>query len=273
MSGHLESDIELVFEKDGERAVTVLRKRRAGGLCHVGKPYWDGEVLNLQLVNPTAGVFAGDRLRMKVALGDGAKVALVTPSATRFHAMAGQEATIEQEFHVGEKGWLEYWPEWVMPQGGSAVRQVTRLNVARDGVLIFGDMLAPGRVAHGESQAFRKLTTEFELRVAGQLVARERMNLEPERGAWPLQVESWENCFYGGLWIVGGDGDFLGAMEELCDEETKVGFSRVSPEVVVLRMVTARSVLLRNLFEKLRDKISQEMRLSPPVSRVKLTTR
>ena len=273
MSNHLESEIELIFEQDSERAVTVLRKRRAGGLCHVGKPYWDGEVLNLQLVNPTAGVFAGDRLRMKVTVEEGAKVALATPSATRFHAMAGQEATIEQEFRVGEKGWLEYWPEWVMPQGGSAVRQVTRLEVARDGVLIFGDMLAPGRVAHGESQAFRKLTTEFELRVGGKLVARERMNLEPERGAWPLEVERWENCFYGGLWVVGGESEFLAEMEALGDEETKVGFSRLSPEVVVLRMVTARSVLLRTLFEKLRERISKEMRLSPPDSRVKLVSR
>ena len=273
MSGHLESEIELVFEQDHERGITVLRKRRAGGLCHVGKPYWDGEVLNLQLVNPTAGVFAGDRLKMEVAVGQGAKVALVTPSATRFHAMAGQEATIEQSFIVGEKGWLEYWPEWVMPQGGSAVHQVIRLEVARDGVLVFGDMLAPGRVAHGESQAFRKLTTEFELRVGGKLVVRERMNLEPERAAWPLAVQGWENCFYGGLWIVGGQGDFLAELEGLNDSETKVGFSRLSPEVVVLRIATARSVLLRTLFEKLRDQISEEMRLSVPDPRVRLVTR
>ncbi|MGJ8725122.1 MAG: urease accessory protein UreD [Roseibacillus sp.] len=270
MSGHLESEIELVFDQDDQRAVTVLRKRRAGGLCHVGKPYWDGEVLNLQLVNPTAGVFAGDRLQMKVAVEEGAKVALVTPSATRFHAMAGQEATIVQEFSVGKRAWLEYWPEWVMPQGGSEVHQITRLDVARDGVLVFGDMLAPGRVAHGESQAFRKLTTEFELRVGGQLVARERMNLEPEKGAWPLAVEEWENCFYGGLWIVGGEGDFLEEMEALSDNEIKVGFSRLSPEVVVLRMVTARSVLLRTLFERLRETISEEMRLSIPDPRVRL---
>ena len=271
MSGSLESEIELVFEQDTERGLTILRKRRAGGLCHVGKPYWDGEVLALQLVNPTAGVFAGDRLRMRVALADGAKVSLVTPSATRFHAMAGQEATIEQVFQVGEGSCLEYWPEWVMPQGGSAVHQVTKLTVAQGGTLVFGDMLAPGRVAHGESQAFRRLTTEFELRLGDELVARERMNLEPQQGAWPLKVEGWENCFYGGLWLVGASTNCLQEAEGWADENCKIGFSRLAPEVAVLRMATARGVLLRGLFERLREKISQEMRLSAPESRVKVS--
>lgn len=268
MSGHLESEIELVFERD--RDVTVLRKRRAGGLCHVGKPYWDGEVLNLQLVNPTAGVFAGDRLQMRVEVGAGGQASLVSPSATRFHAMAGQEATIEQEFLVGPAARLEYWPEWVMPQGGSAAHQATRIRVAKDGVLVFGDLLAPGRVAHGESHAFRKLVTDFELYVDERLVVRERMNLEPARGAWPLQVDGWENCFYGGLWVVGGGGDFLQEFEAWEGEEIRVGFTRLSPEMVVLRMATARSVLLRTLFEHLREKINEEMRLSPPESRVRV---
>lgn len=270
MSGSLNSEIELVFEHDSARERTLLRKRRAGGLCHVGKPYWDGDTLMLQLVNPTAGVFAGDRLRMKVEVGDNARVRLLTPSATRFHAMAGEEALIEQEFLVGEHARLEYWPEWVMPQGGSAVHQWTRLKVARGGVLIFGDMLAPGRVAHGESHAFRELTTDFELRVENQLVARERMHLLPAKRAWPFQVDDWEHCFYGGLWVVGAEADFLQEAEGWSSEEVRVGFSRLSPEVVVLRLVTARSVLLRNFFEKLRAKITPEMGLSCDDPRVRV---
>lgn len=273
MWGSLDSEIELAFEHDPGRGVTVLRKRQAGGLCHVGKPYWDGETLSLQLVNPTAGVFAGDRLQMTVTLGAKSQVALVTPSATRFHAMAGEDAALEQTFRVAELGRLEYWPEWMMPQGGSAVHQVTRLQVAAGGTLIFGEMLAPGRVAHGENQAFRQLTTEFEVWVAERLVVRERMHLQPEKGAWPLQVEGWETCFYGGLWIVGeasGLEGFLVEVQSWAGEGCRIGVSRLSPEVRVVRLITARSVLLRSLFERLRKGISQEMRLSIPQTRVKV---
>ena len=47
----LQSSVEIAFRYDKARSRTVLAKRQAGGLCHLSKPYWTGEVLGLQLVN------------------------------------------------------------------------------------------------------------------------------------------------------------------------------------------------------------------------------
>ncbi|NNM28512.1 MAG: hypothetical protein HKO57_03265, partial [Akkermansiaceae bacterium] len=76
MPGSLQSEARLEFRHDAARGRSVLHRRRAGGLCHLSKPYWNGEVLAAQLVNPTAGIFAGDEMRMRVRVGAGARVAL-----------------------------------------------------------------------------------------------------------------------------------------------------------------------------------------------------
>ncbi|MEM7384082.1 MAG: urease accessory protein UreD, partial [Verrucomicrobiota bacterium] len=110
MNGSLHSAVSLAFRYSDSRKRTILTRRRAGGLCHLGKPYWNGEVLGLQLVNPTAGLFAGDAMSLQVSVGAGSRVALTSPSATRFHTMEHGRALLRQSFNVGADGWLDFWP-------------------------------------------------------------------------------------------------------------------------------------------------------------------
>ncbi|MEM9079658.1 MAG: urease accessory protein UreD [Verrucomicrobiota bacterium] len=251
MAGSLQSEVCLSFEEREGR--TVLSRREAGGLCHVGKGYWDGKVLRLHVVNPTAGMFAGDDLGVRVEVEERAQVSLVTPSATRFHAMKGGKAALRQDLRVGREAFLEFLPEWTIPQAGSEVRQETRIEVGEGGRLIFGEMLAPGRVAHGESHGFRRFENQFELIVGKRLVALERMDLRPEKGGWPLAVEGWETCFYGGVWLVGCDSELVETCEEWENEEFKVGFSEVEEGVVVVRMLAARSLFVRKGLAEVRE--------------------
>jgi len=255
MSGSLQSSARLEFEaREGQ---TVLARREAGGLCHVGKGYWDGDVLGLHLVNPTAGIFAGDEFGIQVRVGEDARVSLVTPSATRFHAMKGKRAHLSQRFHVQRNGFLEFLPEWTIPQEGSEVRQTTQIDIESGASLIFGEMLAPGRVAFGESHRFRKFGNSFELRVGGRLVARERMDLRPEHSFWPLEVDGWETCFYGGFWMVGFPIKQVLECEQLESEELKIGFSELEDGVVVVRILAARGLLIRKTIQWLRERLGR----------------
>ena len=38
---------------------------------HFSKPYWNGRALVAQVINPTAGLFAGDTLRSKITVEPG----------------------------------------------------------------------------------------------------------------------------------------------------------------------------------------------------------
>lgn len=250
MTGSIQTEVELEFIYDEARSRTILSKRQAGGLCSISKPYWNENVLGLQLVNPTAGLFAGDSLGMSVMIGAGSQVALTSPSATRYHTMPKGRAEIRQEFTVCDHGWLDYWPEIIIPQRDSDVVQTTTIHLAKRARMVFFDSLAPGRVAHGENYQFRRLETCLQIFQDDELVVKERCVLSPTLGKWPLEVPGWENCYYGAVWIAGADAqqviEDLQADQGLDDQVSHVGASLLSPDLGVVRIIAPSSLLLKN---------------------------
>lgn len=144
---------------------------------HVSKPYWDGDARTLlvQVVNPTAGILAGDRLESEVVVAQNAALLLTTPSASRVFKMK-EDGTAQcgQYFAVRTGGWLEVMPEPLVPHRGCSYRQTTRIEVEPGGELFFADLLFPGRVAHGEAWGWKKLSLETEVRLGNELLLRER---------------------------------------------------------------------------------------------------
>jgi len=262
IGGSLQSTVELGFVHDGARDQTVMRHRRAGGLCHVGKPYWSSGVLGLHLVNPTAGIFAGDDLHLSVDVGEGARVALNSPSATRFHTMDSGAARIVHEFRVGAGGWLDYQPEWTIPQGGADVDQVTRIHLAAGASMMFLDLIAPGRVAHGEQYAYRRYATTFEINRGDETIVRERMELDANHGGWPLVVPGWDVCYYAAIWFIGDvvDGDLahrvIEDLELLSDSGSlRCGATWPADEMVVFRLLSNRSLLIKKALTEVRSQM------------------
>ena len=197
MTGHL----HLTAASDPHTGRTALRAQSFRAPMHIGKGHWDpdkGGTLTVHTVNATAGLFAGDAVDWRVCVEPGARLRLVSPSATRVfrHARPGHEtypgedARTDQTFHVGGAGaWLEVWPEGFIPHAGSRHRQTTRLDVAAGGSALFCEVLAPGRVASGEAWAFERLRWALDISHAGRPVVRERWDLAPlER---PESLAGW----------------------------------------------------------------------------------
>jgi urease accessory protein len=85
-------------------------------------------------------------------------------------------ATCRQQFHVAAGAWLEVMPEPLVPHRGCSYRQTTTIAVAAGGELFFADLLMPGRVAHGEAWEWHSLCLETTVRLAGELILRERFH-------------------------------------------------------------------------------------------------
>src|SRR4051794_5567115 len=115
MTGHL----HLVCGADAQGR-SYLREQSFCAPIHIGKPFTEEEVLVVNLVNPTAGLFEGDLIRCHVEVEAGAKLLLTNPSANRAHRMGEGEARLEQEFEVA--GFLEVLPELFIPQQGARYR-------------------------------------------------------------------------------------------------------------------------------------------------------
>lgn len=156
---------------------TVLATQSFRAPFHISKPYWDATagVLLTQIVNPTAGILAGDHLESAISVDTAAALLVTTPSASRLFQMRGGAARCRQMFRVAANGWLEVSPEPIVPHRGSNYHQITTLEAASSGCLFFVDQLLPGRVAHGEAWCWERLTLELDVRVDGELVLRERI--------------------------------------------------------------------------------------------------
>jgi urease accessory protein len=166
--------VEAARASDGR---TVLAQQAFRAPFHLGKPYWDGQVLQVQVVNPTAGILAGDRLELAVRVSGGAALMMTTPAAARAFMMRdGAAAECRQTFTVAAGGWLEYAPEPLCPHGDSDYSQVTRIEVAETGEAFWVETLAPGRVGRGELWAWRRLRLGLEVGHGGELVLREQLD-------------------------------------------------------------------------------------------------
>jgi urease accessory protein len=170
-SGHLH--LEAALRDDGR---TALARQSFRAPFHISKPYWDGQVLQVQVVNPTAGILAGDKLELAVRVKSGATLLVTTPAATRAFMMRSGAAECRQLFTVEAGGWLEYAPEPLCPHRHSDYVQTTRVELADGAEAFYVDTLAPGRVGRGETWAWRRLGIALDVTLAGEPVLRERLD-------------------------------------------------------------------------------------------------
>jgi urease accessory protein len=186
---------------------TALAEQSFRAPFHVSKPYWDADydLLTVQVVNPTAGILAGDSLEADVAVAPGAALLLTTPGASRVFRMRSGAAESIQRFAVDRGGWLEVLPEPLVPHRGCRFRQRTRIDATTGGEVFFADLLMPGRVAHGETWGWERLCLETEVWLDGELVVRERLDQSGrELKELAVLAGSGEEACFGNALLIGG---------------------------------------------------------------------
>lgn len=246
---------------------TMLTTQSFRAPFHLSKPYWDQttETLLVQVVNPTAGILAGDRLQADVAVGGGAALLVTTPSASRLFAMEQGEALSRQSFTVEAGGWLEVWPEPVIPHRRSSFQQHTRIRVERGGALFYADTLCAGRAAHGEAWSWQSLHTELELRLDGDLALLERF---AHAGEDLQRLAAWagagDSVGFGNAVLVlpggaGADGSvpWRDALQALQRDGVWIGVSALRvPEAWSIKFVAPDGIHLRRVLRDIRSALA-----------------
>jgi urease accessory protein len=179
--------LRLRFEAEQPSGRTVLAVRDQRSPLQVVRAFETGEDGALvHLHNLSGGVLGGDRLELAVEVGAAARAQLTSTGATRVYRSRPEVADACQSIavRVEENGVLEYLPDPLIPFAGARYRQDARIDLADGAGLFWWETVTPGRLMRGEVFAYERLCMDLDLRVAGQLVARERFRLEP--GVRPL---------------------------------------------------------------------------------------
>lgn len=234
---------------------------------HIGKGHLDQGRLVVNIANPTAGFFDGDRVDSDVTVAHGSHLVLSTPAASRvYRTRSGKPAANHQIFRVEEKASLEWIPEPFIPHAGAGYVQSTGIELHPSASLLFFEWLAPGRVAKGEVFAYENLRWELDLRVAGKLVARERYNLHPEdhslealRAVFP--AAHYLSVYAAGCMTKRWPADELDA---LANEDIHLGHGLLQDGVHVIRALCRDSLTARALVENLRRLLYSHAEIVPP---------
>jgi urease accessory protein len=244
---------------------TFIREQSFSAPIHLSKPHLDEGVLVVTVANPTAGLFAGDRIHYDIAVESGARVLLTAPSASRAHRImdAGplgeNGARVEQEFRVAAGGWLECWPEMFIPQGGARYRQKTTARVEEGGELLLIEMIAPGRTASGEVFAFAELDWETEIFLGEAKIARERYVLTPESATLAALRGRFPEAYYASCFLLSpqlpADAACWRQIHDLHGDAAWVGVSALVRGGWAIRVVAAGSIALRRTITQVRREI------------------
>lgn len=269
--GHgLHGHLELVCGVD-RAGRSVLRSQSFCAPFHLSKPHHDASVLVLNVVSPTAGLFAGDRVRTRVHVESGAKLLLTTPSALRVHRMPAGFASLTQKLRVAAGASLESWPELLILHDGACYRQSTTLEVEHGGELLFFESLAPGRVAAGEAFAFTEFRNATDLLVGGALVARERFALRPETEAVAALRAKFSTAYYASCLAtsprLSADSACWASIHALQTADALVGCSALGHDAWVIKCVAAGSVALRRTLQAIRCALYQSLDRPVPLLR------
>jgi urease accessory protein len=244
----LDGHLDLVCDLDA-RGQTRLRRQSFSAPIHLSKPHREGDTLVLNVANPTAGFFEGDRLIVDVSVEQDARLLLTAPSANRVHAMDAGRAEIRQRFRVAAGASLETWPELLIAHRDARLWQQTEIELEPGAELLFFERLSPGRTAMGEVFAFAELRLDVDVRVGGRLLLRERSRLSPGSPSLNALTRRFPTAYYASAILCAAALTPLSAcwqrLHDLQDDKTWIGVSMLGTGAFVVRMLAQDSIALR----------------------------
>jgi urease accessory protein len=133
------------------------------------------------------GVVEGDRYRLDLDCAPGTAAHFTTQAATKIYRMEDNFATQSVNLTIGADAFVEYLPDPVIPFRDSRFYQRMLLTVDPGANLILSETLLPGRVAHGETNAYALFYTDIEARTPeGKLLFADRLKLAQHPSAAPM---------------------------------------------------------------------------------------
>lgn len=176
--------MELAFERQGDRTRMVHHYYRSP-LQMFQPMYYDPlrpDMPVIVLLQNGGGMLQGDRYRIDIECGAHAAAHITTQSAGKLYKCEENFITQVIEIVAREDSLVEFLPDMTIPYRDSRFFQHIALRLDPTATVILGDVLAPGRTAHGEHHDYTLFHAQLEAYDLDEnLLAADRIALEPQR--------------------------------------------------------------------------------------------
>lgn len=139
-------------------------------------------VLTVYLLSPTGGVVQGDRYDIAVRLGAGAHALVTTQAATKVYRMPDDGAVQCMTVELLPGAVLELLPDVLILFAGADYTQELHITLHSGALLVMQEIVMPGRLARGESLAFKRYRSRVIVRDSHGLLLYDSVDYTPQPG-------------------------------------------------------------------------------------------
>jgi urease accessory protein len=132
------------------------------------------------LLTTSGGLTGGDRTRVAVSIGSGARATLTTQAAEKIYRALPEagDAIVQVEMRIGAGAWAEWLAQETIVFEGSRLRRVFTADIVATGRLLAVESIVFGRTAMGERFDTGLLHDGWRIRRDGRLVWADALHLE-----------------------------------------------------------------------------------------------
>ncbi|MCI7717808.1 urease accessory protein UreD [[Pasteurella] aerogenes] len=141
---------------------------------------WAHELHTMQM-SSSPGLLGGDEIEVDISLAKNTALSLTTQAFTRVQAMNAMDVAKQQtKITLAENSALFYLPHPLVLHKDSALQQTTEIEMAMQSRLIYGEIVAIGRVLNGERFAFRYFSSYLRITHQRRPLLSDRIYWQPE---------------------------------------------------------------------------------------------
>ncbi len=256
---------EIVFSS--ATGMTRLKHLYQKGPCRALFPQpLPGDLTTAVVATTSGGITGGDKLRIDLAACAGAAAVITTQAAEKVYRSLGDNCTVD--IHVrGETGtWLEWLPQETILFDRGRLWRSTAVDARSGAMIMAGDILVFGRLAHGEVFKSGFLHDSWKVYRNGSLIWTDALRLDGN--VTPLLDDA--AGFAGALCVatfvyVADDArrHLNVARDLLAGSQVRCGATCVN-EVLVVRFLSSEPRILRVTFGEFWAGFRQRVRGLPP---------
>jgi urease accessory protein len=155
------------------------------------------------IVHPPGGLAAGDSLRLRIDLEEGARVRSSTPGSQKWYRGRASAST---HIQVARGAQLEWLPQPSIVYDGAFVDQSLRVDLDADCAMVGSECLVLGRRSMGERFANGWLRQSIRINRAGRPVWQDFTDAAADAPLWGASAGWAGRVVCASVWAIGGHG-------------------------------------------------------------------
>ncbi|MBF8963570.1 urease accessory protein UreD [Pontibacter sp. FD36] len=241
------STIKINAEREG--ALTLLKESCHNApykVIHYGSRHLH-EHLELIMMSSSPGIMDGDEIDIEVNVHEHAQLKLFTQSFSKLHPME-TGALQRTNVQVKKGGIYKFIPHPITPFANSIFRTVNEIHLDENANLIWGDIIASGRVHSGESFQFTRLHSITKVYRGKKLVLFDNQLLEPGRQPFD-SILFYERYTHQAtlIYVSPYAAELKTELDEILTsqyDEFSFGFTQCGPNAIMIRAMGDEGVML-----------------------------